>query len=512
MKFYALEDTVEAAITEGRTKIRVRVSIDFTGDGAFVHLSESDIVELTVTSLREKTGGTITFATLILDNETGSFCPRFFDTYRPEYHKYNGPAHADGVGNLRPGRRVRIAYGAGTGDSFTDRFLLHVDDSGFQQTATGYRGRVCSVRLVDLAARLKETDREKDWTNPEVIVHSRICDKEFPDESLVHRIAARGGLGEGDIDCSTVTEYLPYVKLTRSVWEELSELALDYEAHLETALEKPLVFVNTEDEVQYAFDSTNVTHVRMYDLRDQYRNTLRFRWTRYVAFTGVELWRYADPPVVYTASLSPTFPFVADGEARHIEEGGYEARYTVRTGDNRILQAVYAEQVDPVETFRANLVTAGPPLEVASYDVGAFRDRASVRLEAASDTVLLSASIRGDAIAGEAGFSCYLDDPLEVALNGTVAENLAGAYLSETLREGLPYYRYYANRLLAKLKRARKGFFLTTNRGVFHARVGAPVRVRLPEGLVSERCEIVQMELRYKTRAAFSASFFLEEE
>jgi hypothetical protein len=96
-------------------------------------------------------------------------------------------------------------------------------------------------------------------------------------------------------------------------------------------------------------------------------------------------------------------------------------------------------------------------------------------------------------------------------MNGTVAENITTPYLSESLRDGVPYYRTFAAGLLDKLSRARKGFFLKTNRGVFHARVGAAVSVNLPDGLVCERAEIVEMELRYKAREAFHATFFLEE-
>ena len=497
MRFYAVEDRLSEAIVEGHTKVRVQVAFDFAGTGDYVSIPESDILELNVTSLREKAGGTITYGTLILDNTTGSWCPRLFDTYRPSYNKYNGLKQDDGLGNLRPGRMVRISYTTGFDIPFVNRFLLYVDDNGFQQTATGYKGNVCAVGLVDLSARLKKTDKEKDWTNSEVIVHSLICDKEFPARSIVHRIAARAGLAVNDIDCSTLTEYLPYVKLTRSVWEELSDLATIYGAHLETAMEKPLVFVNSDDPIQYTFDATKVTHIRMYDLRDQYRNTLRLRWTKYREFSNVELWRYADPPVIYTGGLVPTYPFVVDGEERDIEKGGYEARYTVQTDGGKTLSVVYAENIDSLETFTANLVTSGPPLPVLTYDVSTLRDRATIRLEPDADTVLLSATIRGDAIAGEPSFSHYIDDPAEVALNGTVAENIPTPYLSDTLRSGVPYYQMFALGVLAKLKRARKGFFFKTNRGVFHARVGAPVQINLAKGLTTEKAEIVQMELRY---------------
>lgn len=505
MKFYAIEERLRDAIAACRTPVRVEVAFDFTGTGDFVAVPEGDIIELTVTSLRETSGGTIAWGTVILDNETRSYCPRSFDGY-------NGTMQGDGQGNLRAGRAVRISYATGHDIPFVKRFVLYVDENGFQQTETGPKKRVCRVGLVDLAARLKETDREKDWTNPEVIVHSAICDKEFPDVSIVHRIAARAGLDVTDIDCSTITEYLPYVRLTRSVWEELSDLATVYGAHLETACEKPLVFVKSDDGIQYDFDATNVTHVRMHDLRSRYRNTLRLRWTRYREFADVELWRYADPPVIYTNALEPTFPFVTGGEKRSIEKSGYEARYTLETPEGRRLSVVYAERVDGKETFEANLVTDGPALRLDAYDVTTYRDRAGICLGADADTVLRSATIRGDAIAGEASFSYYIDDPDEVRANGTVAMNISTPYLSETPRDEIPFYIRYAADLLARLKRARKGFFLKTNRGVFHARVGAPVRVNLPDGAISGRAEIVRMDLRYKTGEAFVASFFLEEE
>jgi len=511
MKFYTLEESLAEAIAECRAKVLVQVAFDFTGTGVFVPVPETDILEITVTSLREKTGGTITQGTLILDNTIGSYCPRFFDRYRPDYNKYNGLAQADGLGNLRPGRMVQISYTTGTDIPFVKRFLLYVDDNGFQQTATGYKGRVCTVGLVDLASRLKKTDKVKDWTHPEVIVHSRICDKEFPSSSIVHQIASRAGLSVNDIDCSTLLEYLPYVKLTRSVWDELSDLANIYEAHLETAMEKPLVFVNSEDDIQYTFDTGNITHARMYDLRSQYRNTLRFRWTRYREFQNVELWKYADPPVVYTDTLLPTYPFIVTGEKRGIEKGGYTFGYTVKTDDGKILTAAYTENVDTKETFSQNIITNGPSLTVLIYDVTTYRDKATVQLKSEENTVLVSTRIQGDAIAGETNFSHYIDDPAEVTLSGTVAENLTTPYLSETLRDSVPYYEWIASCMLDRLKRNRKGFFVKTNRGIFHARVGAYVKVELPDGLTSDRTEITQMELRYKVKEAFVATFFLEE-
>jgi hypothetical protein len=406
---------------------------------------------------------------------------------------------------------VRISFTSGKDIPFVKRYTLYVDDSGFQQTATGYTGRVCTVALVDLSETLRNTDRTKDWKENAVLVHSLVCDKEFPATSIVHQIAARAGLTVTDIDCTSIRYYLPYVRLTRSAWAELSELASIYNAHLEAASEKPLVFVESNDPVQYTFDHTNATHIRMYDLTGAYRNCIRMRWTRYGEYSDCELWRYADPPVIYDETLAPKYPFVASGSKRAIEEAGYQAPYTVRPPGNKPIPVVYAENVETREAFASRLVTNGPALEVAEYDVTTYRDHAVIRLAAPADTVLRTATIEGDAIAAEHNFSFYLSDDAEIAVNGTRAVNISSPYLSEGLHEGRPYYAFYARRLLDHLKRKRKGLFVKTNRGLFHARVGALVRVALADGLVSERAEIVQMELRYKAREAFVATFFLEE-
>lgn len=512
MKFYTIDDTLAERLKDRRNRVRVQVAFDFTGTGVEVTIPEFDVVSLTVTSLQEKTGGTVTRATLELDNTLGTYCPRLFETYRPGYNKYNGEKQADGLGYLRPGVQVFVSYSVGKDLAFVKRFNLYVDDNGFQQTATGSKHWITKLGLVDLSQKLKETDKNRDWTNDEVLVHCVICDKGNARFSLVHRIAERAGLGVADIDCSTVTEYLPYVKLSGTVWDELSSLAFFYDAHIETAPEKPLVFVHSDDAVQFTFDNSNVTHIRIYDLLDQYRNTLRLKWTRYRELTGRELWRYKDAPVIYLADLSATFPFVVDGTKRGIEEDGYTARYTVKTDEGKTLTVVYAENIETQEVFESSLVTQGPALQTLLYDVTGKRDRAMLKLGTIENTVLLSASIHGDAIAGEPNFCHYISDSEETAANGTVALNITTPYLSESERDGQPYYRWWAERKLAKLKRKRNGFFLKTNNGVFHARVGAPCRIAMRDGLTADRAVIREMELRYRYDEAFVASFTLEED
>ena len=72
MKIYAVEERLANSILECTSKVRVQVAIDFTGTGVYVAVPECDIKELTITSLKEVTGGTISFGTLVLENDTGA--------------------------------------------------------------------------------------------------------------------------------------------------------------------------------------------------------------------------------------------------------------------------------------------------------------------------------------------------------------------------------------------------------------------------------------------------------
>ena len=140
---------------------------------------------------------------------------------------------------LTAGCEIHIHYAMGNIYNSFYRFALHVDERGFQTFAEG-SDRTCRIHLDDYSAFLKDTDKGKDWTGHETLVHGVYCNRAVPALSLVHVIADRAGLTDNDIDCCLLDKEVPYVKFTGSVWEELSQLATAAKAHLECTKDKVL--------------------------------------------------------------------------------------------------------------------------------------------------------------------------------------------------------------------------------------------------------------------------------
>jgi hypothetical protein len=58
MKFYEIDNALIEAIEAGDKPVRVRIQIDFTGDGSFESVFEQDILEVDFYGLKESVGGT----------------------------------------------------------------------------------------------------------------------------------------------------------------------------------------------------------------------------------------------------------------------------------------------------------------------------------------------------------------------------------------------------------------------------------------------------------------------
>jgi hypothetical protein len=223
MKFYEIDNALIEAIEAGDKPVRVRIQIDFTGGGDFESVFEQDILEADFYGLKEAAGGTSARGDVLLDNPQGIY-------------SYTGAG---------PGTQVKVSFSLGDGLPYFERFIFYIDDNGIQDIRGPGRKRFVRLGLRDLSAKLRKTDEARDWTAPAVFTYSVICDKTQPERSLVHGIAQRAGLGVTDIDCSTIPVTLPYVRLKKDIWAELSELATAYRCHLECAPEKPLVFAHS---------------------------------------------------------------------------------------------------------------------------------------------------------------------------------------------------------------------------------------------------------------------------
>jgi hypothetical protein len=291
------------------------------------------------------------------------------------------------------------------------------------------------VGLRDLSARLRKTDEARDWTAPAVFTYAVICDKTQPGKSLVHGIAQRAGLGVTDIDCSTIPVTLPYVRLKKDIWTELSELATAYRCHLECAPEKPLVFAHSlyqseslpEDDYSYTFTGENIFYLRKTTKAELYRNTIRLKVNLPIVLEKQEIWWYEEPPVLYDDLLQAHYPF-KEPLVREIEAGPYEAHYRIIDGSGKQRSVVFADQIDTKAEAETRFEYDGGPLTYSAYDVTTHTDRAILTLRKEADCDLYKAAIYGQPIVLDLNRSCFLHDSEGIAAYGTAALNITGSY------------------------------------------------------------------------------------
>jgi hypothetical protein len=506
MKFYGIDHALVEAIEAGDKPARARIDIDFAGDGSFESVFEQDIVEADFYGLKEAAGGTSARGEVLLNNP-------------------NGVYSNTGAG---PGTQVKILFSLGEGLPWFERFVFYLDDKGVQDIRGPGRRRFARLGLRDLSAKLRRTDEARDWTAPAVFAYSVICDKTQPGKSLVHGIAKRAGLGVGDIDCCTIPVALPYARLTKDIWSELSELAMAYRCHLECAPEKPLVFAHspyqteplTDDDCSYTFSGEDIFYLRETALDEFYRNTTRLKINLPVTLEKQEIWRYEEPPVLYDDSLQAHYPF-KDSLVRGIEAGGYEAQYRIVEANGTERTVVYADDIDTREEAESRLEYEGGPFFYSAYDVAARADRAILTLRRETDGDVRKAAIYGRPVVLDLNRSCFLRDNGEIQKHGTAALNITGSYFSEYEINGKPHYEDWTSRELAERLRKRREFTVKTHRALFHARVGAIVQVtaqvtgnkeQATGGRQQSMGKIGGLHFRYRKHEAFQSAFKIVEQ
>jgi hypothetical protein len=492
MKFYEIDNALQEAITVADKPVRIRIDID--QGGYFEAVFEQDILEANFYGLKEAAGGTSARGEVVLRN-TAAY------------------SHT----TVGPGTEVKVSFSLGDGLPYFERFVFYIDDNGIQDIRGPGRKRYCRLDLLDLSAKLRKSDESRDWTAPAVFTYSVICDKTQPEKSLVHGIAQRAGLGVTDIDCATIPVTLPYIRLTKNIWAELSSLATAYRCHLECAPEKPLVFAHSpyqaeplnDDDYSYTFTGEDIFYLRKTAQAEYYRNTVRLKFNLPVALERQEIWRYDDPPILYDEFLTKRYPFRFPA-VREIEQDGYEALYRIKEEGGKERAVVYADQVDTKEEAEGRLTYEGGLIFYAAYDVTTKHDRAFVALQNETDGDLYTAAIHGRPIVFDVNRSCFVRDMEAIAVKGTVALNVTGACFSADLVNGKPQYEDWAARELAERLQQKREFTVKTNRGVFHARVGAKVKVQTQSETL--KGTISALSLRYKKGAAFEAAFKIKEE
>jgi hypothetical protein len=385
---------------------------------------------------------------------------------------------------VKPETEIKVSFSLGEGLPYFQRFIFYIDDKGIQDIRGLGRKKQVRIELRDLTAKLRKTDEARDWTAPAVFTYSVICDKTQPENSLVHGIAKRAGLSVNDIDCSTIPVTLPYVRLRRNTWAELSSIATAYRCHLECAPEKPLVFAHSPYQTEplanidcsYTFTGENIFYLRKIDRAELYRNTVRLKINLPISLEKQEIWRYDDPPVFYDEFLQPHFPFKYP-LVREIEAGKYEARYRIADESGKERNVVFADEIDAKDEAENRLDYDGGAFSYSHYDVTSNYDRAIITMQKEADGDLYKASIHGRPIVLDLNRSCFLRDIESVNNFGTAALNVTGSYFSEHEINGKPQYEDWVTRELAERIQNNREFTVKTHRGLFNARVGASVKI-----------------------------------
>ena len=497
MKFYEVPPEVENAIKNTNIRPFVRVVFELADGDVYIH--DSDVLECVMTSYKSEDGGIVNLGELLLDNTHGS---------------YDLEQHAE----LVPGLGVQIWYCFGERTNTFFRFHMFVDDDGFQIQETGYSNKTCKVKLIDLSKKLDDTKLQRNWTDAQTVVHSVVCDRTRPENSLVHIITARGGINAREINCGTLPFDIPYVVVAGSAWKELCALAKAYNAVVECGKDMTLSFIESPYDVQneyseescFELNENEITHYRFFNNREKYANNIRLKYTRYVQMERQELWSYSDAPVWYDEDMKPYYPFTDDSR-KIISDTDYQAIYTAKNEEGKTRNVVYADGIDSEEYFiEAMEVTGEDKPEVIQYDTTTYRDRAIVQLGRGGKLIgVRKASITGRPIISETNYSVFVKNDQEITEKGQIVKNVTSKFLSDDLFEHEPFCQRRAKDLLNECLNCKGAYYLTTFLPLIHARVGAFMDIRLNGTAGFRKVKIDELTFRYKKDNAFSSEIWV---
>ena len=493
MKFYEIDGALQEAIEKRDKPVRLKIEIE--SEFNFFHrIMDQDIIEANFFGLKEVSGGTSARGELFLDNFHGAY-------------SFN---------NVLAGAKVKISFTLGDTLSYFERFVFYIDDKGIQDIKGNGRKKYIYIGLQDLSYKLRKSDEARDWTSPAVFTYSVVCDKTQNEKSLVHGIAKRAGLNENDIDCSTIPVTLPYVRLRKNIWAELSSLAAAYRCHLECAPEKPLVFAHSpyqteaqnENDYSHTFYGNEIFYLRKTARADYYRNNIRLKINMPVSLEKQQIWHYDESPVIYDELLRPYYPFKYSLE-REIEISKYEAKYRIIDENGKEKNVVFADEIDTQEEAESRLIYDGCILSYSFYDVTSNYDKAVLTLKKDIESDLFNASIHGRPIVLDLNRSCFMRDDDGIAKFGTAALNISGSYFSDYEIDGKPQYEDWVIRELAERIQNKKEFTVKTHCALFNARIGAKVKICLENEEMSGT--INAFSFRYKKDNAFVSGFKIME-
>ena len=498
MKFYELPPSVESLIKKPDSRPFVRILFELKGGD--VYIKETDILECVMSSYKTEEGGIINIGELLLDNKSGLYS---FD---------KNPEYTTGLG-------VQIWYCLGEKENTFFRFHMFVDDNGFQIQETGYLNKTCKIRLIDLSKKLDDTKLQRNWTDAQTVIHSVVCDRTKPDNSLVHIIAKRGGINANEINCASLKFDIPYVVIEGSAWKELCSLAKTYNALVECGKDLTLSFIESpydtenkySEESCYSLDESEITHYRFFNNNEKYANNVRLKYTRYVQTGRQELWNYSDGPVWYDEEMKAYYPFTDDSRSI-VKDNDYQAIYTAKNAEGKTRNVVYADCIDNEEAFYNSIEVTGEDKPVIiQYDTTSHNDRAIIQLGRDGKLIgLKKAAITGRAIISETNYSIFVKDEQAINEKGQIVRNVTSKFLSDDTFEDEPFCTRRAKDLLKDCLNCKGGYYLTTYIPLIHARVGAFMDIRLSKNGEIKKVRIEELTFRYKKEEAFSSEIWVK--
>ena len=265
MTFYDANETIKKRITDEEVRCFPRVF--YNGADGVTEFSNEEILSFELTSYKTVEGGIVTRAKMELHDEAG---------------RYTDGSNAA----FKRGLAVEVWFCFGSdGTADFRRCALYVGEKGFEEKQDGGEEKTCHVEFVDYSFFLGRVSVCKEWETVLQFSDCAICDSEDTGNSLVHGIAASAS-GLSVKICDNVKLRVPYCECSRTVWEELCELALTYRTYLECE-EKGIVFIESEY-TESPIDTTSqfclfedvITHLHGFNEYEHYANDILLKYRR----------------------------------------------------------------------------------------------------------------------------------------------------------------------------------------------------------------------------------------
>ncbi len=496
MAFFSLDPALEESVAS-RSDAPVIVIEVADDSGSYIRLPVDAVKEAWMRSYRDSLGGYCAYGRLLFKD----------------------------AGNLLSGlsgkdREIQVYFSSGDCGLYLHRFTLQVRDMGFIRRKVG--GVIWITTYVeDAPSRIKRLGALRNWQEKQTVTDLVMSDKSVPSSSLLHLIAARGGVTFQEIDCSTISLTLVYASLSGNPWNELCALASSCRAIIEGGVDFKLLFSGSpyqsdeEAEEIPALPADLFHSLSEEDAGELHWNSVRLKWNRPERLANQLLWSYEDAPVVYDEAMIPSWPFLPDGDrAIQDEEVSYEAHFEVREEYKR-LPVIWADEVQSLEDVEAALVYEAADeseggLTVTSYL--AERQRALVNVVCGSAGSLFNLSISGRPIVMRSGTACYLSDDEDIAERGLRIRSGDSPYFSDDVvgSDSLSHPEDWVSRELAEGVNRGRRFRGRSEFSLFYVKAGS--RCTLIRETEEVACRVEELVLDYKRSLGMECRVVLLEE